>query len=411
MLKTIRLLILLVAMAACEYLVVMTIRIPTLQTSEQRPLAEFPAVPQNRAELQAFFQGVDGWASDRMHYRQEFITWLNTARLALGWSPMRSVVLGKDGWLFYNGADSWENEDARGSRQFTEEQLQHWKDYLLHRDREAREHGAKFLFVMLPNKSTVYTEYWPDHYTRLSDNTRLQQIVDVMKGTGVDVIDVRAAMQEGKKLGQLYLKADTHWNMLGANIAQFEIMKKLSESFPDIQPVLYSFHNASKEEKAQLHHPSDLYYMSGVFRFNTGPQVPVVEGIGACVGQPNPGGLRQWPLAVGDCSQSIPGKAVMHWDFLQGFQRTYLFTATELPAGKRTLLMARDSYYEMLQPYFSNHFAHAEYVGLMRPIPKEDWAWMINTIKPDVIIEEMLERNLKTMMPRPGIDYPLPTDK
>ena len=71
--------------------------------------------------------------------------------------------------------------------------------------------------------------------------------------------------------------------------------------------------------------------------------------------------------------------------------------------------MSRDSYYEMLEPFFSNHFARSEYVGLARPIPKEDWTWMIETIQPDVIIEEMLERNLKSV-PIPGNTYPIPTD-
>jgi hypothetical protein len=405
MLKAMRFVFLVLVLAACGWLVVITLREPTQQTTEERVLANFPVWSSSVAGMQDFFRGIDSWASDRMHYRQQFITWFNTARLMMGWSPLHNVVVGKQGWLFFNSDASGEHEDAMGSGQFTAEELQHWHDYLVYRNREVREQGGMFLFVVPPNKSTVYTEYWPDFYSKVSKQTRLQQLVDVMQGSGVAVIDLRAAMQDGKKLGQLYLHADTHWNLLGANIAQYEIMKRLRKYFPSMEPKLYPFHNASQKELEQLHHPSDLYRMMGLFRDDPGPQVPVVEGIGACIGQPNPDGWRGWPLAVGDCSRRTESLAVKHWDFLEGDQRNYLFSATEYPAGQHTLLMVRDSYYEMLVPYFSNRFAHVEYVGLGRPIEKEAWTWMLQATKPDVVIEEMLERSLKSSVPRPGIDF------
>lgn len=405
MLKAMRLLFLLLVLTACSWLVVMTLREPTRQTTEQRLLADFPVLPSSMQDLQAFFRGIDDWAADRMHLRQQFITSFNAMRLALGWSPLHDVVVGQQGWLFLNSQASGEHQDAMGSGLFTAEELRRWHDYLIYRDREARARGAQFLFVMLPNKSTVYPEYWPDHYSKVGELTRLQQLVDVMQGSGVAVVDVRAAMQDGKQLGQLYLRSDTHWNLLGANIAQYEIMKRLAEYFPDLEPKLYPFHNANEEERGQLHYPSDLSGMMGLIRDDPGPQVPVVEGIGSCVGQPNPNGLRVWPLAVGDCATRVEGLAVQHWDHLQGAQRTYLFAATEYPAGRRRLLMVRDSFYEMLAPYFSNRFAYAEYVGLGRPLEKEAWTLMLDAVKPDVVIEEMLERNLKSAVPRPEIDY------
>lgn len=409
MLKIIKLLVLVVVLGACIYVVVMTIREPTERTTEQRELAAFPLPPESYIGLQESFKNFDAWASDRMHFRQQFISWFNMARVSLGWSPLRNVIVGKEGWLFFDDAYSGENQDARGATQFTSDELVHWKNYLIYRNKEVEEHGGKFLFVMLPNKSTMYPEYWPDNYTKLSDNTRMQQIVYLMKDTGVDVIDARDILAEGKKHGQIYLRADTHWNMLGANYVQYEIMKKLAETFPDIQPKLYPFHNASAEERSQLHHPSDLYFMMGLPKDDPGPEVPVVEGIGKCVGQPNPGGWREWPLAVGDCSKEAPSKTVLgRWDFLEGFQRRYLFSATFYPEGKRSLLMIRDSYYEMLQPFFSNHFQNVEYVGLGRPIDMAAWTLMLNLAKPDVVIEEMLERGLKSSTPKPGVDYPAP---
>lgn len=390
-----------------------TIISPTMQTTEGRQLASFPSRPSTYKDMQSYLNGIDLWATDRMHYRQQFIVLLNTAKFKLGYKVISGTLVGKEGWLFYNSEASKEHEDARGATQFTEEELSHWKNYLLYRDSNAKKMGAKFIFLMIPNKSTVYEEYLPYNFTRLSNNTRIQQIVDVMKDTGVSILDARAILEQGKKQGQIYLKTGSHWNMLGGNYAQYLVMQELSKDFPEFQPTLFKFHSGDIIERVQLDLQVDLYGQMGLPLGEEEPQVPIIEGLGKCVGENHPKNLRVWPLAVGDCShltdiQTDPewNKLVMEkWGYLNEPLRKYLFQSTFYEDGHYSLLMMKDSFNEMTQPFFSNQFKKARYVGLGRPVDMTSWSWL-EALQPDVIIEEMVERGLKDTVPRPGLDYP-----
>ena len=401
---------------ALVFVSVKTIQEPTTQTTEGRNLASFPASITSYDQLQNYFKEMDTWATDRMHYRQELITSLTQLRLYWGASTFNTVTVGKDGWLFLHSNE--EDADANGSGQFTADELQRWKKYLLYRNDEVKKHGGIFLFVMLPNKSTIYPEYLPDNFIRLSNNTRLQQVVDVMQGSGVLVIDTRQTLIAAKNAGQLYTKADTHWNMLGANYAQHQIFQVIHKFLPDLDPVLYPYHYANMEERNQLDQSNDLYRMLGLgdrapVEFE--PLLPIVEGVGKCAGTYNPEAIRKnWPLAVGDCSKMTsqandPAWFAMikrGWGGLSQDILDFIFKSSIYEPGRHTLLVVHDSYFEMLQPYFSNQFKHAYYVFLGRPL--EMWAWtaFLESTHPDIVIEEMLERTLKVGIPRPGIDYP-----
>ncbi|HQQ62110.1 MAG TPA: hypothetical protein PLF22_00910 [Pseudomonadales bacterium] len=393
---------------------VLTIQSPTEITSEKRKLADLGALPASLAEAQQFFQRVDAWSRDRMHFRQQWITAFNQTRFDYGFSPPQDVVIGKERWLFYSGQS--ELDDALGATQFTPAELARWEKYLRYRKKQAAEYGAEFLFVLLPNKSTVYPEYLPGHFSRVSNQTRLSQLSALMVKLDIGPVGIDQDILKAKQHGQLYLKNDTHWNLLGANYAQKAIADRLSKIFPDIKPKLFPFHEASAEERKQLHHPNDLYYMLGIpgEEIDREPSIPVVEGIGNCVGKNDPGNMRVWPLALGDCSVAthLPEDPAWfslvdsRWGHLSQSQRNFIFRATHLKEGKHTLLIVHDSYFEMLQPYLSNQFGHAYYVWLGRPLDMTAWPDLIEAAKPDVIIEENLERYLKSITPRAGVDYP-----
>jgi len=387
------------------FITVITVYSPTEVTSEQRPLTVFPSLPSTVTDLQAFFQQIDNWATDRMHYRQLLISEFNKYRLKLGLSPLHNVMAGRDRWLFYT--KDGELEDARGTTVFTPTELAHWKAYLLYRNQIIQQRGATFVFVLLPNKSTVYADYLPAHLTQLSNQTRLQQLSDAMKDTPVTVVDARPILLSAKQQGaQVFLKSDTHWNLLGANFVQFAIAKELTKTHPTITPILYSYHNATAEEYLQLRHPSDLNFLMGLQETDHGPIVPVVENIGRCTDQANPEGIRIWPLALGDCSRKVPSRVAEHWSHLTEEHRASLFRSTDNPDRQLSLLMIHDSFFEMLQPFFSNQFKHVDYVGIGRPIEMGAWDAMLDIARPDIVIEEMIERHLKSTVPRPGIDYP-----
>lgn len=416
MLSMIRIFFVVALLSAGALVAVLTLRAPTQGTTENRALAGYPAPPVSLQSLQKYFQDVDAWAVDRMHFRQQFITWLTLARLHLGVTTFRGVFVGKNDWLFFNNGG--EDEDARGSTRFTPEELHRWKSYLLYRKSVVEKAGGKFIFLMLPNKSTIYPEYLPDNFTRLSDTTRMQQLVDEMRDTGVTVLDARAVLLAGKQSGQLYLKNDTHWNLLGANYAQYLVMQEIEKDFPAIRATLFPFHDASPEERDRIAMSNDLYRslaLGNTTPVYREPQIPIVEGIGKCVGKNDPHNLRKnWPLAVGDCSrEGTPETAPSWfalldrvWGHLPPDLRSFLFKSTVYESGHHTVLVAHDSYFEMMQPYFCNQFKHAYYVALGGVYEMWVWQALLDAVHPDVVVEEVLERGLKTIIPKPGVDYP-----
>ena len=380
---------------------------PLESTTELRVLTRLPTIPDtvlDGEKLQRFFIQAEHYATDRMYFRQFYITQLNTLRVAAGVSPKKLVTTGKDGWLFLAG--DTETEDARGSSVFSPSELDNWLRYLMHRSEEAKKHGAAYLFVVIPNKSTVYPEYLPNHITRLTQTKRLAQLSAALAKTGILYLDASDALIAAKKNGQLYMKSDTHWNLLGANYVQLQILQKLSEKLDYLQPQLYPFHPATPDEITILNPTSDLAHSMGL-DLETHEKINyVVDGVGTCTQAQNTKGLRPWPVAIGDCSQKTPSTLEKFWPDMHPGQRANMFRATDNPYGRGTLLMMHDSFFEMLQPFFSNTFSHVDYILRDRPMDMATWDILLRETKPDVIIEEIIERRLNALMPIPGKNFP-----
>ena len=150
-------------------------------------------------------------------------------------SPVAEVVLGTDGWLYYVGpaAEKVLNRHALGREPLTSDELDRWREFLLERARRFQAIGAKYAFVIAPNKESIYPEYLPRWIGPRVGPSRLDQLMAHMNSVaGVTVIDLRPALRAEKKTSVVYYKADTHWNTRGAYAAYGEIARVLASDFP-----------------------------------------------------------------------------------------------------------------------------------------------------------------------------------
>jgi alginate O-acetyltransferase complex protein AlgJ len=85
-------------------------------------------------------------------------------------------------------------------------------------DRLARARGSKFVFVIAPNKTTVYPEYLPAGLTPIGPTPADQLMRALAARPEIPVLDGRPLLARSKNLGPLYYRMDTHWNDLGAFI-------------------------------------------------------------------------------------------------------------------------------------------------------------------------------------------------
>ncbi|MFQ5645276.1 MAG: hypothetical protein ACE5FQ_16495 [Thiogranum sp.] len=124
-------------------------------------------------------------------------------------------------------------EDVRGTLRFTHAELKAWAAALTHRHRTLRQRGIAYLFVLAPNKHSIYPEYLPDWLQPGHAGTRTDQWVAFMRSrTSVPIVDLRGVLAAQKSLGPLYRKYDTHWNAIGAHLAQTAIVASLSLQVP-----------------------------------------------------------------------------------------------------------------------------------------------------------------------------------
>jgi alginate O-acetyltransferase complex protein AlgJ len=212
--------------------------LPKIEQTEKRALAQAPQLRWN--SINDFPIQYERFFNDHFGGRSNLIRLNNF--LHVKWfqiSPLKSVLVGKEGWLFYTLDKSL--ADFRGSIPFSPDHLQKIEQNLSRQTTWLRERGIPYAMLISPNKSTLYPEYMPDNLTRVSRKTRLDQVLEYGSPDEKTIlVDVREALLAAKKNQWIYRKTDTHWNAYGAFIAYREWMKSLSKSFLSVNPLPFS---------------------------------------------------------------------------------------------------------------------------------------------------------------------------
>jgi len=277
------------------------------------------------------------------------------------------VLLGLDDWLFYiNPKEGDSLEDYRRNDPLTKEQLSSWKNVLETKYRWLKQQGIPYVFVIVPDKYSIYPEYMPKHIRQVGKQTRLDQLIDYMKDSEVPVLDLRPALLQAKQQGQLFYKTDTHWNDFGAAIAQYEIIRSMQKFYPNIDPVSYSIQDFVLKE-----------YKSG--------DIANMLNISYILKEMVPELRETLPI----CNKQILNET--HIDPKKDPQKAAFITECRTNAPKA--LIFRDSFFINLQPYMSQYLAKTVYV----------WEWPDLTLlkkymqynQPDIVIEARVERHLK----------------
>lgn len=209
------------------------------QPREHRVPAAEPEWSLDATELCKFPEAYESYFKDSFGLRDVLLRWHSLQSLELfGASPTEKVLLGRQGWYFYTGDQSV--EIYRGLLPFTEPQLHAWKVGLELRRDWLRGLGADYLFVIAPNKETVYPDFMPE--LEKVGPTRLEQFAEYLRrNSDVDFLDLRpafaAAREQDAPQSHLYLEEGTHWNARGALAAYQAILSHLAPRWPALAPL------------------------------------------------------------------------------------------------------------------------------------------------------------------------------
>ena len=211
--------------------------------------------------------------------------------------------------------------------------------------------GILYLVVVCPNKDTIYPEYMPDTITKVTNVRRLDQLMELQKtNPDLPIIDLRQILRKWKASYPLYYKLDSHWNAIGGFLAYQEIMKKITEVFPKAQPLT----------------KDDVEITVNTFEEEDGDLVKLVAMSGI---------LSEMRATVYPKIKSMPSKKI------------------------HKALIFQDSFIAEVHPYLMRDF---EKVVLTH----HDWGYLkhdtIQQEKPDVVIFEVIERNMDALLVKPG---------
>lgn len=199
-----------VMMALCLILSVTTLVFGPSQSAANEQLSEKPAVKNQDGSLNTdYLSQLQSYVNDRFYLRQKLISMDRQLSRLLGVSGEDSVILGKDGWLFFEKtlADYTDTDPLSNRELFSAaSNVALMEEY-------CNKNGKAFTFVITPNKNSLYGQYMPDYGVKAtgSNAARLHSLLSQME---VGYVDLFAAFKNQPE--QLYFAHDSHWNSKGA---------------------------------------------------------------------------------------------------------------------------------------------------------------------------------------------------
>jgi alginate O-acetyltransferase complex protein AlgJ len=343
----------------------------TLTRFENRPMTPWPAPALSREFAPAFERAF----SDRFGGRDALVRMHHAGLLALfGVSSLPNVLRADDGWFYWLGEDGHSlDRHYRQTMSFPQSEVDNTVAEFAHRKAWLAARGIAYVVVVVPEKFTIYPEHLPGWIARSPQPTPYDRVRDAVKKDGsVAFVDLRPALRAAKARERVYYQTDSHWNFNGARVGYETMMKAVQEALPGKLATI-----------APAGRPA---YTPGV-DFYSGD---LIQMLGL------PGRIREDDVApLGRVFADGANRCARRTDKdeFPGFE----FYACDKPGLPRAVVL-RDSMAIPLIPLLSENFSRVAYVSNHAL----DLA-MIEREKPDIVIEELVERNLHA----PGA-YPIP---
>ena len=321
-------------------------------------LAEFPSLVTKEDKLNTdYLSQLSDYIGDRFFLRQELISidhWLSGKLFGVSGDP--GVILGEDGWLYY--ADTL--ADYTGTDPMTDRELFAAANNLEIMDRYCRETGRQFLFVIAPNKNSLYNDNMPD-YGQQAEQTDARRLLEELALRQVRTVDLFAAFGEQEEI--LYFAHDSHWNTKGAALGA----DLINEAFG----VESSYYGGDFSKEAN--HAGDLYTM--LYPAFTDPEQDWVYG------------------------------AELNYMFMTSATRPDAIVLSTESGKPGSLLAYRDSFGNLLFPFLADSYGTARF--------SRSNSYDL-TRESDYVLIELVERNLGYLtanlpvMPAPKAEIKLP---
>ncbi len=301
------------------------------------------------------------WFEHHFAFRPQLITADARIQKSLfGVSNTETVVTGTDGWLYYSST----RNDFLGREQLSERGMFNLAHNVSLLQKYAESNGAKFLFMVAPNKNTLYGEHMPYYEVKTEGAVRNRdRLKTALEEADVHYLDLFALFEEQEET--LYLKQDSHWNNKGALMVYNEALSAIGKDHETY---------ADTEVTEENVHAGDLSAM--IFPASEEKETDFV--------------YHYEPKFVYLGDDNKPSDTVTVED---GHIRSMKGSA------KDALLMYRDSFGNTLIPFIAEAYQSAYY---SKGVPY-NLALDMEQQHPNHVICEKVERNVSDFAKEPGI--------
>jgi len=206
---------------------------------ENRNLAEKPAL--TAETISVFPLEYEAYYNDNFPFRSKLITLNSRISYQILGEGVGATIVGKDGWLFYNGdiiANGNDIAQFKGVDRFTDEELRRAAESLEATKAWCDEHDMEFVLMICPNKERMYSEYMPDQYIQglAEEHCNTDQLIEYLReNTDIRVVWAYEDLLEYKiehPDNPVYYHLDTHWNYMGGYIGARALLRELGIEIP-----------------------------------------------------------------------------------------------------------------------------------------------------------------------------------
>jgi len=328
---------------------------------ENRLPAKWPAFA-GVGNSRDFIVGVEAYFNDHFGFRKRLVRLNNHWKGQLFHDPgSKDVLIGRDGWLYYSGERMIAH--YAGAEAWSQQDLENWRHLLEKRRDWLGARGAKYLLVLPPDKHRVYPEYLPAWLKPRGQPGKVQQLVRYMKSCStVEILDLAQPLVDAKAIRPDYLQTDTHWNLFGGFVGYRAMIEALGRQLPGLAPL-----------------PLDT--------FDWKPAPAPIGDLARMLGRPEayPESNSVNFVAL----KPFVGSKVL-FDPVRfphvGNEETRTCYSVKPEASGKAMVF-HDSFACAWYPFLGQHFKEIVYVW------QNEWdRALIEREKPDVVIDEMLER-------------------
>ena len=302
-----------------------------MSSSERRALAQFPKVSIGRLLDGRFEEDFEEYAKDQIMARDALAALDVSASRGLGNAYASGVWIGRDGWLLED-PEIWTAEEAPSALEGV--------------NRLAKDWGYDVTLAVIPEAAEILPQKlpWAANGAKLSKECRAswEKLLSEKLQSGVTVCDVSEVMAAASEKEDVYYHTDHHWTTQGAMSALPVIMKGLGGSAGEYKLLkVCSDFQGTLASISGVHSAEDEIWIPVAADGKAEPVIVRVEG---------EEGLRTSVFSMEGLQSDDPYTVFMGGNYGK-------FTVTTGEAGKGTLLVLKDSYFNCLLPMLLKNYS------------------------------------------------------